>query len=114
MAKKDKNVVEIGHNSEKIVEEFVTKCRDEVLALQKKRADINAKIAEVRAAVEEKGVPKPAFDAALAYYKKDIDQRKGYDNGYIISRRAMGLPIKGAQLSLFTDEEAEDGNEEAA
>lgn len=91
--------------------------RDKVIELKAKRADINAKIGEVRASMEAMGVPKAAFDASLKYFEQDPDKRAGYDNGYIIAREAMGLPVKGAQLDLLgddaeNDQEGDDANEE--
>lgn len=88
----------------------LAKWRDSYIEFEKKRADVNAKLGEIRAKAEANGVPKKAFAQALAYFKMDPDQRSGLDNGYILAREAFGLPIAGAQLSLF-GEDAEGGND---
>ena len=103
------NIAEIGGNISGLKEDLA-KWRDKHLELEAKRADVNASLGEIRAKAEANGIPKKAFAAALAYYKQDPDKRAGYDNGYILAREAFGLPINGAQLSLFGDDE--DGEEE--
>jgi len=89
--------------------------RDKHIALEQKRAEVNASLNEIRAKAAANGIPKKAFAAALAYFKEDADKRAGFDNGYILAREAFGLPINGAQLSLFEEDaaaEGADGNEE--
>lgn len=112
MAKKDAKpkIAEIGGNIDGLKEDLA-KWRDKHLELEEKRAEANASLAEIRAKAEANGIPKKAFAAALSYYKQDPDKRAGYDNGYILAREAFGLPINGAQLSLFDDENTE--NEES-
>lgn len=107
------NIAEIGGNISGLKEDLA-KWRDAYLEMEKKRADCNAKLAEIRAKAEANGIPKKAFNDALRYVKEDPDKRAGYDNGYILCREAFGLPINGAQLSLFDDEEGDDADKEAA
>lgn len=103
------NIAEIGGNISSLKEDLA-KWRDKHLELEKKRADVNASLAEIRAKAEAHGIPKKAFADALRYFKEDPDKRAGYDNGYILAREAFGLPINGAQLDLFGDDDA-DGEE---
>lgn len=113
--KQKPNIAEIGGNISSLKEDLA-KWRDKHLELEKKRADVNASLAEIRAKAEANGIPKKAFADALRYFKEDPDKRAGYDNGYILAREAFGLPINGAQLSLFgdDDQEGDDANQEAA
>lgn len=108
------SIAEIGGNISGLKEDLA-KWRDKHLELEKKRADVNASLAEIRAKAEANGIPKKAFADALRYFKEDPDKRAGYDNGYILAREAFGLPINGAQLDLFGDnEEGDDADQEAA
>jgi septal ring factor EnvC (AmiA/AmiB activator) len=106
------DIAKMGGNLSSLKDDLA-KWRDMYIEFEKKRADVNAKLGEIRAKAEANGVPKKAFAQALAYFKMDPDQRSGLDNGYILAREAFGLPINGAQLSLFGDDEgeAEDDND---
>lgn len=88
---------------------------DKVAKLKEKRSEINAQIGEVRAALVTQGIPKWAFDAALAYKEADIEKRQGFDEGYQIAREAVGLPVKGTQLDMFgkNKEKGQDNGETA-
>ena len=97
------DIAQMGGNLSGLKDDLA-KWRDSYIEFEKKRADVNAKLGEIRAKAEANGVPKKAFAQALAYFKMDPDQRSGLDNGYILAREAFGLPIAGAQLSLFGDE----------
>lgn len=111
--KEPANIAEIGGNINGLKEDLA-KWRDEYIQLEKKRADVNASLAEIRAKAEANGIPKKAFNDALRYVKEDPDKRAGYDNGYILCREAFGLPINGAQLSLFDDEEGDNADQKDA
>lgn len=116
MAKEKKakpEVAEIGGNIDGLKEDLA-KWRDKHLELEEKRAEVNASLAEIRAKAEANGIPKKAFAAALSYYKQDPDKRAGFDNGYILAREAFGLPVNGAQLSLFDDETEENNADKEA
>lgn len=109
MAKKTapkKQLAEVGDNLIGLKEDLA-KWRDKHLELETKRAEVNASLADIRAKAEANGIPKKAFAAALSYYKESPDKRKGFDNGYILARDAFGLPVNGAQLKLFDDEEGD-------
>ena len=107
MARKPKQAVAIGHNSLSEIEGKLVAWRDKYLSFEKKRAELNAELAAVRTSAEAAGIPKKSFAAALAYFKEDPEKRKGFDNGYVLARKAFGLPIKGAQLELNLDTEGE-------
>jgi hypothetical protein len=96
------NVVKMGGNIGPLKEDIV-KARDKVLELKSKRSEINADLKAIRENLEAKGITKSAFDSALRHYEKDPEQREGYDQGYIIAREAMGLPVIGAQMDMFTE-----------
>ncbi len=91
--------------------EDISAARDKILSLKKERAEINAKIKAECARIEAKGITKRAFDAAMSYMDLDVSGREGYDQSYIISRAAMGLPVKGAQLDMFEEKEEGDVSE---
>lgn len=105
------DIAKMGGNLTSLKDDLA-KWRDMYIEFEKKRADVNAKLGEIRAKAEANGVPKKAFAQALAYFKMDPDQRAGLDNGYILAREAFGLPINGAQLSLFGDDEGEGHNDD--
>ena len=106
------DIAQMGGNLSGLKEDLA-KWRDSYIEFEKKRSDVNANLGEIRAKAEANGIPKKAFAAALSYYKMDPDQRSGLDNGYILAREAFGLPIAGAQLSLFGDEiETDDDNDD--
>jgi len=109
------NTVKLGGNLDPLKADIAA-ARDKVLALKKKRADINADIQAVRTSLEAKGITKKAFDDALRHFEQDPDKRAGYDEAYIIAREAMGLAVKGAQLNLFQggDAAADDNGQEGA
>lgn len=94
------NVVKLGGNLDPLKQDIM-EARDKVLALKKKRDEINADIQSIRTNLEAKGITKKAFDDALRYFEQDPDKRAGYDEAYIIAREAMGFAVKGAQLDMF-------------
>ena len=99
-ARKEKQApAEIGGNI-KGLHDDIAAARDEIVGLEKERQSINAKIKAARERLEAKGITKKGFAAALSYFKADPEQREGFDQAYLISREAMGLPVKGAQLDL--------------
>lgn len=79
----------------------IKKAAQEIIRLKKKRAEINADIASQRAKVETYGIPKRAFDAALAYFEAEEDKQRDFDAGYQIVREALGV-----QMDLFTAADA--------
>lgn len=99
------NIVQMGGNISGLLEE-IKRERDKVIALKKKRSEINAQIAESRARMEAKGITKWAFDSALAYFEADVDKRQGFDEAYAIAREGMGLAFK--QGDLFEGDQPRD------
>lgn len=114
--KEQANIVEMGGNIGPIMED-IANARDRIIELEKERKAINDEITAIRADLEAKGLPKKAQAAALAYFKLDADQRKGFDEGYLLLREGMGLPMKGAQLDLALEQAKKENDaqkEEAA
>lgn len=104
---KPERVTTIGHNIGP-TKDKVKAAALEIAQLEKDRKAINDKMAEVRSGIEALGIPKSAFAAVIQYVKKDPDQRAGYDQGYILSREAVGLPVQGVMFDLSpTEKESE-------
>lgn len=103
MAKVEK-LPKIGHNvdEQKLLDKQKTRI-DKVSQLKLKRAEINAEIAEICASAEADGIPKQAFDLALRYHESSPKKREGFDLGYLMMRKAIGLPMKGTQGDLFDE-----------
>lgn len=104
MAKAEKttnaeNVVAMGGNIKGLYDE-IKEAADELLALEKERKAINDKMAEIRSRLEAKGLIKKGQSAALTYFKLSPEDKKNFDQTYIMMREGMGVPIKGAQLDL--------------
>lgn len=108
--KEPADIAKMGGNISGLKEDIAKWC-DKHLELEKKREDVNASLAEIRAKAAANGIPKKAFADAMRYFKEDPDKRAGYDNGYILAREALGLPINGAQLSLFGEDQETEGEE---
>lgn len=68
--------------------------------LKLERAGVNAKIAEVKADLDAKGIPKKALDMAMTYLNMDPDKREGFDIAYEIVREAIELPLETAQMDM--------------
>lgn len=89
------NVVESGGDLTKLKADIKTGI-DKIINLEKKRAGVNADIAAVRKKLVAAGINRHALAAVLAYKKMDEPQREGFDEGYLISRESIGLPVQGA------------------
>lgn len=89
----------IGHNIEGFHSE-IREVHEEIIALEKQRKQINEKLGELRSRLETKGLIRKGQAAALSYFKLSPDDRKAFDNTYVLYREAVGLPLKGAQLDL--------------
>lgn len=91
------------------VKREVVKGLKRVEELKNARSETGDEIAAIRSRMVMLGVPKRAFDQALAYKAMDEDKRRGLDAGYTLAREAIGLPFD-AQGELFipTEEEAEE------
>jgi hypothetical protein len=74
------------------------------------RASANEEMGLIRAEAEEAGVPRKAFIRAVEYYEMDPEKREGYDEGYAISREALGVPI-AEQLDMFSEDETDSEDE---
>lgn len=112
MAKKSNKTSGAGHNSFAEDKQFLFEAVGEIIDLENDRASVNAKIAEIRANVEARGIPKKAFAAALSYFKADPLQRAGFDVGYVLTREAMNLPVEGVQLELVLEKFKNQGKED--
>ena len=89
------NVVQSGGNLTKLKAD-IRRGIGNIIDLEKKRAGVNADIAAVRKKLVAAGVNRHALAAVLAYQKMDDVQRDGFDEGYLISRESIGLPVQGA------------------
>ena len=76
---------------------------NQIIALKKDRAGINAEIAECRAKAERMGIKKQALDLAIRYREMDAEQRENFDESYSLAREANGVPFS-AQLDMFDEE----------
>lgn len=89
------------------VKKEVAKSLKRVEELKHSREDTNEEISSIRTKMVTMGVPKKAFDLALAYKLMDEDKRRGLDAGYALAREAIGLPFD-AQGELFIPSEDEE------
>lgn len=116
MTKTGTNVVVSGGNLTKFKED-IRAGANKIVALEKKRAGINADIGAVRKNLQAAGLHPKALAAMLAYFKMDDQQRDGFDEGYLISREAIGLPVQGAfdfSSKRSANGEDDDKSEESA
>ncbi|WP_435310656.1 hypothetical protein [Primorskyibacter sedentarius] len=78
----------------------ISECFDRIEQLKDERKQTQAEIQAAREEIVALGIPKKAFDMALAYSKMDEEQRKGFDTAYTLVRKAIGLPV---QAELFDE-----------
>lgn len=86
-------MADIGHNVSKLKEE-IRKAISSVNELKKDREDTNAEMQAIREKLNALGIPKKAFDMALAYVNLDPDKREGFDIAYALVREVAGLPLQ--------------------
>jgi uncharacterized protein (UPF0335 family) len=91
--------VALGHNINGLHAQ-IKDANARILELEKKRKSINEEIASIRSDLETKGLTRKGQAAALTYFKLSPDDKKSFDNTYIMYRDAVGVPVKGAQLDL--------------
>lgn len=101
----------IGGNIEGLYEE-IRADMDELNELDKKSKEINDQKQAIRSRLEAKGLIKKGQAAARTYFNLSPEDKKAFDNTYIMVRDAMGCGIKGAQLDLGLD--AKPSNDAAA
>lgn len=104
---KPERVTTIGHNIGP-TKDKVASAAKQIIELEKQRSQVNAEMAEVRSAVEALGIPKRAFAATIQYLKLDADQRAGLDQGYVLAREAVGLPVQGVMFDLAPAKEEQE------
>jgi len=90
-------VAEIKRNE--LIEDQIRDAIKNVRGLKNDRSDVNADIQSIRENLNALGIPKKAFDLALAYADMDEDKRRGFDVAYALVRKVAGLPL---QEDLFT------------
>tara|TARA_Y100000034_G_scaffold130139_1_gene187873 strand:- start:678 stop:1001 length:324 start_codon:yes stop_codon:yes gene_type:complete len=85
----------------------IKKAADHIIDLKAERAKINSAIGEVKAGMAVKGIPRRAFNRALQDYEAtknvepdDTTNAAVVDEGYVIAREALLIPIQG---NLFDD-----------
>lgn len=90
---------QLGHNITGLHDQ-IKNANERILGLEKQRKAINEEIASIRSDLETKGLTRKGQAAALTYFKLSPDDKKSFDNTYIMYREAVGVPVKGAQLDL--------------
>jgi hypothetical protein len=81
-------------NAMVVVQQSVKK----IVELKEQRKKVTAAINSERAQCKAAGVPAAALDLAIRIKEMDPEQRAAHDEGYLIARRAIGLPV---QQDLF-------------
>lgn len=104
---KPERVTTIGHNIGPTKDKVAAAVK-QLIELDKKSAQINAEKAELRSAVEALGIPKRALAGAVQYLKLDPDQRAGLDQGYVLARESIGLPVQGVMFDLAPAKEEQE------
>lgn len=89
-----------GGNIKPLLDELKKRAA-KVQELQAKRDEINAEIAQERAAVKALGISKQAFDFGLKRKEMDEDKRDQLDANYSVVCDALGVPLKLEQADLF-------------
>lgn len=98
--KKEKNApAAIGHNIDGFYDE-VREALEELNELDKKSKEINDQKAAIRSRLESKGLIKKGVAAARSFFNLSPEDRKAFDQTYILVRDAGGMAVKGAQLDL--------------
>src|SRR4051812_26890704 len=80
-----------------------------IINLKSDRKEINAKIQELRERVNAAGVPKAALDYAIRMKEMDPEDRQRLDEGYAISRDALGISFQRSLFEMIEDPAAEPG-----
>lgn len=84
-------------------QEFLQKlvdARDKLEDITSQRASLNAASTAIFASLDTYGLNRNALRAAILYTKMDEDKRENYDLSYLISRKALGVPV---QADLFEE-----------
>lgn len=87
----------IGHNEAEIREAIASRTKD-IVALEAKRADINADINAHRKAIRALGIDLDAWRAAKRRKEMDPDVRAEFDRSATLVNEALGIPV---QADLF-------------
>jgi hypothetical protein len=77
----------------------------EVARLRAERSRVNDQIKAARSQVRAAGVPQAAFDLALKMQELDGVQREAFDEGFIVTREAIGLRIQPDLFGRVDDDD---------
>lgn len=83
---------------DKALHELIHNAMDEIIDIEEERKSLNANINAIRKKLVAQGICIESFNYAFALYKKDPDDRKGYDQSLIVCQDACGV---GFQRNLF-------------
>ncbi|MEA3537633.1 MAG: hypothetical protein U9R73_00720 [Pseudomonadota bacterium] len=107
MAKKPTTKAAAGHNSDLSDEDKaqIAKLTTEIVAQEKQRAALNAKINSNRKQIKAYGIDLEAWAASKKRQAMDPDVRAEFDRSLTITAEALGVPIQG---SLFGEDDDPD------
>lgn len=74
--------------------------RDKLDDIASQRSSLNAASTAIFASLDTYGLNRNALRAAILYTKMDEEKRENYDLSYLISRKALGVPV---QADLFEE-----------
>ena len=74
--------------------------RDKLDDIASQRTSLNAASTAIFASLDTYGLNRNALRAAINYTKMDEEKRENYDLSYLISRKALGVPV---QADLFEE-----------
>lgn len=94
-APKDDNT----EKAQKALEDRIARGAKGVRAAIEKRQAANDEKNAIRSDLQNAGISKKAFDAALRIMEMDPQDRRGFDIAYNLCRKALGSPIDG-QIDL--------------
>jgi uncharacterized protein (UPF0335 family) len=98
-----------GHNFDLSPEDLkeIEQLTRNIIALEKKRDDINADINSDRKKIRALGIDLDAWKASLRRFKMDPDDRDNFDRSRELVDRALGIPV---QADLFETVDEDDEN----
>lgn len=101
MATKLQETLNANGGNFKPIKDKIEAAAKRVLELQGERDQINAEIAEERAAIKALGISKKAFDFGLKRKQMDEEQRDQLDENYSVVCDALNVPLRFEQGQLF-------------
>lgn len=77
--------------NDKELHDFIHNSMDEIMDIEEQRKSLNADINAIRKKLVAQGICIESFNYAFALYKKDPDERKGYDLSLVVCQNACGV-----------------------